>query len=33
MSVYTVERHLSQAYAKLGIGSRAQLARALGPRG
>ena len=33
VSIYTVEGHLSQAYAKLGIGSRTQLARALGPRG
>jgi DNA-binding CsgD family transcriptional regulator len=33
VSVYTVEAHLSQAYAKLGIGSRTQLARALSPRG
>jgi DNA-binding CsgD family transcriptional regulator len=33
VSVYTVEAHLSQAYAKLGIGSRTQLARALGPPG
>jgi DNA-binding NarL/FixJ family response regulator len=32
VSIYTVEGHLSQAYAKLGIGSRTQLARALGPR-
>jgi DNA-binding NarL/FixJ family response regulator len=31
VSVYTVEAHLSRAYAKLGVGSRAQLARALGP--
>ena len=31
VSVYTVEAHLSQAYAKLGIGSRTQLARALPP--
>jgi DNA-binding NarL/FixJ family response regulator len=33
VSVYTVEAHLSQAYAKLGIRSRTQLARALSPRG
>jgi len=33
VSVYTVEAHLSQAYAKLGIGSRTQLARALDLRG
>jgi DNA-binding NarL/FixJ family response regulator len=31
VSVYTVEAHLSQAYAKLGIASRTQLAAALGP--
>ena len=31
VSVYTVEAHLPQAYAKLGIGSRTQLARALSP--
>jgi DNA-binding CsgD family transcriptional regulator len=30
VSVYTVEAHLSHAYAKLGVRSRAQLARALG---
>jgi DNA-binding CsgD family transcriptional regulator len=33
VSVYTVEAHLSQAYAKLGIRSRTQLARALSPPG
>ena len=33
VSVYTVEAHLSQAYAKLGIASRTQLAAALGPPG
>jgi DNA-binding CsgD family transcriptional regulator len=33
VSVYTVEAHLSQAYAKLGIRSRTQLARALGAAG
>jgi len=31
VSAYTVEAHLSQAYAKLGIGSRTQLAAALPP--
>jgi len=31
VSVATVEAHLSRAYAKLGVASRAQLARALGP--
>jgi len=30
VSVYTVEAHLSRVYAKLGIRSRTQLARALG---
>ena len=33
MSVYTAEAHLSQAYAKLGIRSRTQLTRHLGPGG
>jgi len=33
LSVYRVEAHLSQAYAKLGIASRTQLAAALGPPG
>ena len=33
VSVYTVEARLSQSCAKLGIGSRTQLARALGPPG
>ncbi len=36
ITVHTVERHLSRAYAKLGIRSRSQLARRLGaplPRG
>ena len=33
LSVYTVEAHLSQAYAKLGIRSRTQLVRALGAAG
>ena len=33
VSVYTVEAHLSQAYAKLGIASRSQLAAALAPGG
>jgi DNA-binding CsgD family transcriptional regulator len=33
VSVYTVEAHLSRAYAKLGVGSRTQLARALDLRG
>ena len=33
VSVHTVEAHLSQVYAKLGTGSRTQLARALAPRG
>ena len=33
VSVHTVEGHLSQAYAKLGIRSRTQLARALDLRG
>ena len=33
VSVYTVEAHLSQAYAKLGIASRTQLAAALSPPG
>jgi len=32
ISVYTVEAHLSRVYAKLGIRSRTQLARALAPR-
>jgi DNA-binding NarL/FixJ family response regulator len=30
VSVYTIEAHLSHAYAKLGVRSRAQFARALG---
>jgi DNA-binding CsgD family transcriptional regulator len=30
VSVYTVEKHLSHVYAKLGVRSRAQLTRALG---
>src|SRR5262249_14884062 len=33
VSLSTPEAQLSQAYAKLGIGSRTQLARALGPPG
>jgi DNA-binding CsgD family transcriptional regulator len=33
VSVHTVEVHLTHAYAKLGIRSRAQLAQALSPRG
>ena len=33
VSVYTVEEHLSHAYAKLGIRSRSQLAAHLGDRG
>ena len=30
LSVYTVQAHLTRAYAKLGIRSRGQLARRLG---
>jgi len=30
LSVYTVQAHLSRVYAKLGVGSRTQLARRLG---
>ena len=30
LSVYTVQAHLTRAYAKLGVRSRAQLARRLG---
>jgi DNA-binding CsgD family transcriptional regulator len=33
VSVYTAEAHLSQAYAKLGMGSRTQLTAALGTPG
>jgi DNA-binding NarL/FixJ family response regulator len=33
VSVYTVERHLKHAYAKLGIRSRSQLAGRIGHSG
>src|SRR2546425_198455 len=33
VSARTVENHLAQVYAKLGVHSRAELAEALGPRG
>jgi DNA-binding NarL/FixJ family response regulator len=32
VTVKTVETHLARAYHKLGIGTRAELARAIGPR-
>jgi len=33
LSIYTVQAHLSRVYAKLGIGSRAQLTPRLGAGG